>query len=73
MADGKIESKLEEAYAHIKPYLKNQQILREMCQNCEAYCGETHDYEECRQKPCFRCYLGYEYLAWSSSFDGSIG
>ena len=69
-ADGRLTKKLEEAYKHIKPYLKEQQILREMCQNCEFYCGEEHDYEECRHKACFRCYLGYEYLQWSASYEG---
>ena len=62
--------KLEEAYEHIKPYLSSQNMLKEMCKNCEFYCGKNHDYEECRNKACFKCYLAYEYLRWSTSYEG---
>lgn len=64
----RIEKKLEESYQHIKPYLKEQKILEELCQGCEEWYGENHDYEECRNRPCFKMFLGYEYMCWEDSF-----
>ena len=61
---------MEEAYKHIKPYLDNEKCteeLREMCQCCEAYCGGTHDYDECKDKMCFKFYLAFVYLEWYNS------
>jgi len=69
MDEKKFERKIEESYNHIKPYLKDQKILKEMCGHCERYCGKEHDYEECLQMPCFRCYLGYAYLEWETSWE----
>ena len=63
--------KLEEAYDHIKPYLKDTkstQPLRAMCQNCSKYNGKDHDFTACRNEPCFMFYLAYEYLEWSGSY-----
>ena len=65
----KFERKIEESYQHIKLYLKSQKILREMCEHCERYCGESHDYEECLDMPCFKCFLGYSYLEWETSWE----
>lgn len=67
--DNKMKRKLDESYNHIKPYLKNQKILKDMCQYCGDYCGEDHDYEECLDMPCFKCFLGYAYLQWETSFE----
>ncbi len=64
-----IERQLEECYQHMKPYIKNNKILKEMCCRCENYCGEQHDYEECRNEPCFKCWLGLMYLDWYNSFS----
>lgn len=69
MDEKKFERKIEESYNHMKPYLKDQKILNEMCSHCERYCGKEHDYEECLQMPCFRCYLGYAYLHWKTAFE----
>ena len=65
------ERQLKECYEHIKPYMDSEETtkeLREMCKRCDSYCGSEHDYEECREKPCFRFWLGYEYLKWVNSF-----
>ena len=32
-----LEKQLDEAWHNIRPYLKQQRELREMCQKCEAY------------------------------------
>ena len=69
MKNKKMLKKLEESYNHVKPYLKNQKILKDMCGHCERYCGEQHDYEECLNMPCFKCFLGYEYLKWETSWE----
>lgn len=65
----KFERKIEESYKHIKPYLKDQKILKDMCERCEKYCGKEHDYEECLNTPCFRCFLGYSYLQLATSWE----
>lgn len=65
-----IERQIEEAYIHIKPYLKGQKELPEMCKHCERYCGKNHDYEECRDMMCFKFYLAYVYLNWCNNSDG---
>ena len=65
----KMQRKIEESYKHIKPYLDEQKILKDMCKYCERYCGKQHDYEECLDMPCFKCYLGYEYLKWETSWE----
>ena len=64
-----MERKIEESYAHIKPYLNEQKILKDMCKHCEGYCSDQHDYEECLDKPCFKCFLGYSYLEWETSWE----
>lgn len=32
----KMKRKIEESYNHIKPYLKDQEILKDMCKHCET-------------------------------------
>lgn len=65
---------IRESYEHIKHYLTDTDDsgseLREMCQRCERYCGEQHDWEECLDTPCFKFYLAYEYLEWLNSSNG---
>lgn len=65
----KIEKQTSEAYEHIKPYLKDQNELYEMCKHCENYCGKNHDYEECRNSMCFKFYLAYVYLDWDNNCE----
>jgi hypothetical protein len=68
----KIDKQIEECRNHMKPYMKNEEStneLREMCKCCEVYCGKEHDYDECRNKPCFRFWLAYEYLGWMNAFS----
>lgn len=65
----KMQRKIKESYSHIKPYLDEQELLKDMCQRCERYCGKQHDYEECLDMPCFKCFLGYSYLEWETSWE----
>lgn len=66
------ENNINEAYENIKQYLDDEEStkdLRKMCQNCEKYCGEQHDFEECKDLICFKFWLAYEYLEWSNGYD----
>lgn len=65
----KIEHKLKESYKHIKMYLDEEDELKKMCKNCEAWTGNEHDYDGCLKKPCFRFYLAYAYLEWETSWE----
>lgn len=67
-----VERKINEAYLHIKPYLDDEETtesLVEMCQNCECYCGEEHNWDECCDKACFRFWLAYIYLEWCDAYE----
>ncbi len=66
----KLERKLEEVYQHMKPYMdkENASELFAMCKYCEIWAGDAHDYEDCRNKPCFKNWLGYAYLQWETSY-----
>lgn len=70
----KIEAKLEETYKHIFPYIgeNDTPILIDMCQHCENWCGKEHDYSECRDKTCFKLFLGYETMIWETSFENGV-
>lgn len=69
----KTEDNIQESYNQCKPYLKYLSTLKDlselksMCEICEAWYGEEHDYEDCLQKPCFRFFLCYNYLNWYNS------
>lgn len=67
--DKKVNKKLEEAYEHIEPYMKEDQLLKELCSRCEEYMGQEHDYEECRNKICFDMYLATVYLLWTTAWE----
>lgn len=54
MIKKKTENNLKECYSHIKPYMKDCKELKELCSNCEFYCGKDHNYEECENKICFK-------------------
>lgn len=58
---------LNESYKHIKPYLNIAPELKEMCDQCERYCGKEHNYEECRNMMCFKFFLAFAYLEWANS------
>ena len=67
----KTKRQLEECYKHMKPYLSDKEEnaeLYEMCKKCPNYNGENHDFENCREKWCFKFYLGWQYLEWVNSF-----
>lgn len=67
----KTKSQLEDSYNHIKNYLDNEDStkeLREMCNICECYYGKDHNYDDCKDKPCFKFWLAYEYLEWDNAW-----
>lgn len=61
-----MEERLEDSYKHINQHKKE---LKDMCSRCERYRGKRHNYDECLDMPCFRCFLGYSYLAWETSWE----
>lgn len=71
----KTERQLEEVYQrnlHCKGSFSKAESpeLYEMCKNCETYSGNKHDYTECRERQCFKNWLGLEYLDWINSYYG---
>ena len=42
--------------------------LYNMCKHCEQYCGEKHNYRECRNVQCFINWLALEYLDWINGY-----
>lgn len=67
----KIEEQLEEVYNEFKDYMNDEKwfpTLHKMCKGCESWCGEGHDYSECREKACFKHFLGYAYLNWTNTW-----
>lgn len=67
--DQKTKERIAESYNHIKPYLDEQEELKEMCRRCEEWCWKEHDYAKCKNKPCFKFYLAFEYLEWLASWE----
>lgn len=68
----KIDEQIKECREHMRNYMHNEEStmeLREMCKSCEAYCGRKHDYDECKDKQCFRFWLAYKYLNWVKAFS----
>lgn len=65
----KVEDKLQEYYKKFEGSIPEDKELQEMCKNCENWCGEKHDYSECRNKPCFRFFLAYGYLNWETGWE----
>lgn len=63
------KTKISQAYDYIKKHLGTETELKSMCQHCESYCGEKHNYEKCLNMPCFQFYLSYVYLEWNSSYE----
>lgn len=69
----KTERQLEEVYRrnlnHKGAFSKSESPeLHEMCKNCELYCGDKHDYTECRDNQCFKNWLALEYLDWINGY-----
>lgn len=68
----RVNKKLQESWEHINPYMSDESVngeLKEMCKICECWYGAKHDYNECRNKPCFRFWLAYQYLLWVTSWE----
>ncbi len=72
--DDEMNRRLDDTYERVKPYLKNScPELKEMCKICECWYAEKHDYEECKNKPCFRFWLSYECMKYDIGWDISPG
>lgn len=71
MSRASINRKLDETYSHIFPYISKKETpeLFAMCERCERFCGKQHDFTECREEPCFKNWLGYEYMVWEDSWE----
>lgn len=68
----RVENKLQEVQRLMDGFTDITSMtkeLREMCKNCEEYSGGNHDYRECRDKWCYKFWLAYRYLEWSSSWE----
>ena len=68
-----VKAKLNETYQEMKPYLHDKAqypTLYGMCEKCELWCNEEHDYAECKDRPCFINFLGYAYIDWCDSWEG---
>lgn len=68
----KVDEKLQEAWEHVKPHIGQESTnaeLRKMCEICEAWGGTEHNYKDCRNKPCFKFWLAYQYLLWETSWE----
>ena len=65
-----LRRKLEESYEHHIDYANEDEKLQAMCARCEKWNGKGHDYEACKNEPCFICWLGFAYLEWEDSFNG---
>ena len=61
-----LNRRLDDEYNRIKPYLNNTKCcadLHKMCENCDGFMGVAqHNYEDCKNKNCFRFYLAYSIL-----------
>ena len=64
----KTKRQLEESYRNIKPYINDDEELKKLCECCECYCGNNHNYEDCKNNQCFKMFLAYHYLEWCNSW-----
>lgn len=68
----RVMKKLLEVEEQLEPYMEDMEQteeLREMCKNCNSYCGEKHDYNKCKGKQCYKFWLAYEYLCWEDGYE----
>ena len=64
-----VKQELYETYDIKQEDEESTEELRSMCERCEQYCGKAHAYDECRDMPCFKFWLGWEYLNWMNAFS----
>lgn len=68
---------IDDDYKTLKNYLHEDKELQDMCQRCEEWCGENHDYDECLNKPCFTFYRCYKFLeksnSWKNNYEYFVG
>lgn len=42
--------------------------LLPICERCEQWCGKEHNFEDCRNQPCFELWLSNKYLEWCKAW-----
>lgn len=67
-----IESQIDETWDHIERYVHADADLKEMCEKCEAFYGDDHDYNNCKKEMCFKFFLAYRYLNWCNYIGAMI-
>lgn len=64
----------DEVWERNKPYMDKKDIketaedLIPICERCEEWMGEEHDYEQCRNCPAMELWLSNEYLEWCAGW-----
>ena len=68
-----LNQRLDAEYKRIKPYLNETTCcteLHKMCDGCESFVGlSEHNYENCKDRNCFRFYLAYSDLQCCIGYD----
>lgn len=59
-----IQSAIDRDLKRLFKYICDDYDLKAMCQTCSSYKKNSHDYNECLNKPCFKFYRCYKYLDW---------
>lgn len=63
------KEKRDEVYSILN--LKNKTTMEDLlpiCERCEQWCGKEHNFEDCRNQPCFELWLSNEYLEWCKAW-----
>lgn len=51
--------------------LKDKDTMEDLlpiCERCEQWCGKEHNFEDCRNQPCFELWLSHKYLEWCKAW-----
>lgn len=67
-----VQRKIDETYKHLHNCLDalyECEELTKMCETCKLWEGKKHNYENCKNKPCFRNWLAVEYLYWCAAWE----
>lgn len=66
------KEKRDEVFERNKPHLNEKETVADLlpiCERCESFCGQEHDFEQCRNMPCFELWLSNEYLEWCVDYE----
>lgn len=74
ITDEELNMRLNDTYSRVKPYLKTEHPeLKKMCETCECWYADGHNYEDCKDKPCFRFWLAHECLHYEIGWELNPG